>query len=232
MKKIAMLLSIALFFSISFGATEKMEYEKTYLPKLKGYKERVVNAEKGIKEQETKIAGLNKEIADTEASTENVWNEIYTLVASDKAGVASFRETLNSLEKSVRSFGALPNEEMYKRKAELDAFEAKLNEFKTDKRSALTEFVNKIAGIERNVKSIRSSIVVPYVTSYVVKKGDSLWKISGKNDIYNDPFKWTDIYKANKETIKGWQSKYNAQLKEGQQEADLIYPEQEFTIPR
>jgi nucleoid-associated protein YgaU len=68
--------------------------------------------------------------------------------------------------------------------------------------------------------------------SYVVQRGDNLWKISGKSDIYDDPFKWTDIYKANKETISSWQRKYNAVLKEGQEEADLIYPDQEFTIPR
>jgi hypothetical protein len=68
--------------------------------------------------------------------------------------------------------------------------------------------------------------------SYITKVLEHCsWKISGKNDIYNDPFKWTDIYKANKETISSWQRKYNAVLKEGQEEADLIYPDQEFTIP-
>lgn len=233
MKKIAMLLSIALLFSVCFGEEEqKMEYEKDYLPQLKVWKDRADVADKGIKEQEAKIAELNSQIESTKTETDNVWNEIYALVGSDKAGIEEYRNQLADLEKSVRAFGALPNEEMYKRKAELDQFEEQLKQIGTDKRSSLTEFMNKIASIERNIKSVRSSIVVPYVTSYVVKKGDSLWKISGKNDIYNDPFKWTDIYKANKETIRSWQSKYNAQLKEGQQEADLIYPEQEFTIPR
>lgn len=35
---------------------------------------------------------------------------------------------------------------------------------------------------------------------YVVKKGDSLWKIAGK--VYGNPLKWHRIYKANKDKIK------------------------------
>ena len=37
-------------------------------------------------------------------------------------------------------------------------------------------------------------------TKYVVKKGDSLWKIAGK--VYHNPLKWPRIYRANKEKIK------------------------------
>ena len=37
-------------------------------------------------------------------------------------------------------------------------------------------------------------------TKYIVKKGDSLWKIAGK--VYHNPLKWPRIYKANKDKIK------------------------------
>ena len=37
-------------------------------------------------------------------------------------------------------------------------------------------------------------------TEYVVKKGDSLWKIAGK--VYHNPLKWVKIYNANKAKIK------------------------------
>jgi nucleoid-associated protein YgaU len=52
--------------------------------------------------------------------------------------------------------------------------------------------------------------------TYTVVKGDSLWKISGKQAVYNDPFLWPVIYKANRTQIK---------------DADLIYPKQVFNIP-
>jgi nucleoid-associated protein YgaU len=37
-------------------------------------------------------------------------------------------------------------------------------------------------------------------TKYVVKKGDSLWRIAGK--VYGNPLKWPRIYRANKDQIK------------------------------
>jgi LysM repeat protein len=53
--------------------------------------------------------------------------------------------------------------------------------------------------------------------TYVVKKGDSLWAIAKKKNIYNDPFLWPVIFDANKGKIK---------------KANLIYPGQKLKIPR
>jgi len=53
--------------------------------------------------------------------------------------------------------------------------------------------------------------------NYTVMRGDSLWAISGKSDIYGNPYQWPLIYKANRDKIK---------------DADLIYPGQVFSIER
>lgn len=53
--------------------------------------------------------------------------------------------------------------------------------------------------------------------SYQVNRGDNLWDISGKDDIYANPYQWPLIYKANRSQIK---------------DADLIYPGQTFDIDR
>jgi len=50
---------------------------------------------------------------------------------------------------------------------------------------------------------------------YQVEKGDCLWTIAGKEEIYNDSFQWPLIFKANRDLIK---------------DPDLIYPSQGFTI--
>ena len=50
---------------------------------------------------------------------------------------------------------------------------------------------------------------------YTVVRGDSLWRISGRPEIYNNPYQWPLIYKANADQIR---------------DADLIYPGQVFTI--
>jgi nucleoid-associated protein YgaU len=57
----------------------------------------------------------------------------------------------------------------------------------------------------------------PANDSYEVKRGDSLWGISGQPRIYGNPYAWPLIYKANSAKIK---------------DADLIYPKQNFDINR
>ena len=52
---------------------------------------------------------------------------------------------------------------------------------------------------------------------YVVQRGDNLWDISGKDQVYGNPYQWPLIYKANRDKIR---------------DADLIYPGQEFAIDR
>ena len=53
------------------------------------------------------------------------------------------------------------------------------------------------------------------VDSYSVVRGDNLWDISGKGQVYADPYQWPLIYKTNRDKIK---------------DADLIYPGQVFDI--
>jgi nucleoid-associated protein YgaU len=57
----------------------------------------------------------------------------------------------------------------------------------------------------------------PYPTNHIVIKGESLWWIAEYKQIYNDPFQWPLIYKANRSKIK---------------DPDLIYPGQDFRIMR
>jgi len=52
---------------------------------------------------------------------------------------------------------------------------------------------------------------------YAVQRGDTLWGISAREQIYHDPFMWPLIYKANSQQIR---------------DPDLIFPRQIFVIPR
>lgn len=53
--------------------------------------------------------------------------------------------------------------------------------------------------------------------SHTVSKGECLWWIAEYQQIYNDPFMWPLIYKANRDQIDN---------------PDLIYPGQTFSVPR
>ena len=54
-------------------------------------------------------------------------------------------------------------------------------------------------------------------SSWKIYKGECLWTISSYPEIYNDPFQWPKIYRANTDQIK---------------DPDLIYPNQILRIPR
>lgn len=81
-----------------------------------------------------------------------------------------------------------------KAKSELDAANALLAE------------MEQLLGIGGKAASTDGSV-------YVVKKGDNLWYIAGKQ--YSNPFMWPIIYWTNQQKIK---------------DPDLIFPKQEFNI--
>lgn len=47
---------------------------------------------------------------------------------------------------------------------------------------------------------------------YEVKKGDNLWKIAARKDVYANPFMWIKIFTANKDVIKKQNSIYPGQI--------------------
>jgi nucleoid-associated protein YgaU len=53
--------------------------------------------------------------------------------------------------------------------------------------------------------------------TYAVVSGDSLWAISGKPEVYGNPYQWPLIYKANSDKIR---------------DADLIHPGQQFAVDK
>ncbi len=60
-------------------------------------------------------------------------------------------------------------------------------------------------------------LFVPGLDDYKVYSGDCLWKIASYISVYGDASMWPKIYEANKDKIKN---------------PNLIYPNQEFVIPR
>lgn len=84
-----------------------------------------------------------------------------------------------------------------------------------DQANLAVEQYQKEQQMDRGLRFQKSSSGSGAAGSYQVVRGDSLWKISGKPEIYSDPYQWPLIYKTNADKIK---------------DADLIFPGQQFAI--
>lgn len=68
---------------------------------------------------------------------------------------------------------------------------------------------------EETPEEVKAAPVASSDSNYQVERGDSLWGISGKAEVYANPYQWPLIYKKNTNKIE---------------DADLIYPGQVFSI--
>lgn len=160
------------------------------------------NLEKQQAELQNDINNLKEQNANMR-TWEACQEELYALVGATKEDVDAFRMQVGQLEGKIRRKEG-PKEE---RQKELDAL-------KKNKISALPEFFNKVhVQLQRDLDAWQDA---PTEKQYTVVKGDCLWNIAKKKDIYDNAFAWTKIYQSNKDQIKN---------------PDLIYPKQVFKVP-
>lgn len=157
----------------------------------------------------SEIATLQKDIENLNTvkaglqDPEQCIDELYALVGATRSDVDNFRNAVNELD------GKIKRKESPKADRQAD-----LNALKMNKISALPEFFDKVHN--KMQKALDEWIDAPPVISYNVVKGDCLWNIAKKKEHYGNGFAWPVIYKANREKIKN---------------PDLIYPNQQFSIP-
>jgi len=212
----ALVISLTMLFSISSFAQEKMTMEE-YNVKLSEYQKREAEAKAELGKCEAETETLKQQISQTDEEIAQTWSEIYTLLGTDEAGVKEFRSALNDLESQVDALAGLSPEELFKRRAEIDQLQKLLDEHKSSNIGLLSEMQDKLATIEGKIARLRASLPKADFDEYTVVKGDYLWKIAGKQDIYADPYQWMRIYTYNIDQIKN---------------PDLIHPDQIFKIQR
>ncbi len=102
---------------------------------------------------------------------------------------------------------------------EADQKVAALTQTVADKESELASMDAKIAELQAKVSDLEAKLAAKRAKpeTYTVERGDCLYKISGKEKVYNDPLKWPRLYRANRDKIK---------------DPDLIYPGWVLVVPR
>ncbi len=198
------------------SAQEKMSMDE-YKQQLAEWQKREADAKAAIAGVDTEIDALKKQVGELDQQIATEWDNIYSMLGTDRAGVDAYRSQLKALESEVDGMMALSPEELFKRRAEIDALQARLDEMKKSKIATLTEMQDAIAVVEGKITQLRGRMPAAVYSEYNVEKGDYLWRISGKKDIYADPYQWMRLYSYNRDQIK---------------DPDLIYPNQTFKVQR
>lgn len=209
-------LAVSLLPLNTFGQERKIKMDE-YNVMLADYQQREAAAKAKMDACNTNKGNVQGEIASLDQDIKNEWNEIYGMLGTDAAGVEAYRQALNQLERQVDGLGSVSSEELFQRRNEIKEIEMKLEEHKANKIYALTEMQDKVATIEGKLTRVKSRMPKSVYDDYNVVRGDYLWKISKKDDIYGDPMQWMKIYTYNRDMIK---------------DPDLIYPDWVLKIPR
>ncbi len=125
-----------------------------------------------------------------------------------------------SLAKEMAASARIQADQAIKETREL----AKQTQEKTDMILAkVDEAIRRVRNLEKRLgekATIKFKSTGLYETKaknvYEVKEGDSLWRIAGYKNVYDDPGKWRKIFEANKDKIG---------------DVALIYPGQKLVIP-
>jgi len=219
--KLQTLLPLLLMFSMTLGfnsaiAADKMTYED-YQIQLQGYNDRESKANDAIAAEQAIIDSLRGRIDEIRDQITATWDEIYRLLNVTAAQVQAFLEEIAVLEGKVDELSRLSPEMLLDRAAELDDRAEDIAELQANPIALLSEPRSRLNRLATRIDALKRSLPKPKHDMYQVLRGDYLWKISGKREIFNDPWKWMRIYSANRDEIKN---------------PDLIYPDQRLRIPR
>lgn len=207
---------LILLLSSNVFAADKMTFEE-YQSRLMAFQERENKARDAIASEQSAIDELRAQIAAIEAQIKSVWDEIYAMIGVDQQALDEFDAIVDALENRVNSLARLSPSQLLDRANELDELADEITTAMDHKAAMLSENLNRLQQLATRVERLKSSLPKPQHDMYSVVRGDYLWRISGKQNIYSDPMKWMRIYSANREDIK---------------DPDLIYPDQRLRIPR
>ncbi len=146
------------------------------------------------------------------ALAEQAISEAKAANAEAKAANAEWRDTGKIIEQAEEKLAA----------GDYEAAIALANKAKAQAEQAVAQaaeenqkFLNANAAAAAMDDSSSRGAAAGRVSSYSVVRGDNLWNISGKDEVYADPYQWPLIYKTNRDKIK---------------DADLIHPGQVLDI--
>ena len=186
-------------------------------------------ADSTIKFRQSEISGLKSDISKAQADAQKAnadlqqrmadntkcRESLYAMLGSDRNGYNAYREQLSRDEQELAALRAMSPQQQGEAKARIDALEAQIRSMRGNKLVLIPDHMHRVQMLSIGFIQMKHSMV-PANSMYTVgtwrKDRDCLWNIAKKPDIYNDPFAWPKIWRANMDKIHnpdiiqpGWQ---------------------------
>lgn len=211
---------LALAFVIGLSSVAQAQEDKMtrdeYVAQMADLQQRETAAQQQIEVLNGQIADLNDQLSSTDSAIADLNDQIRTLVDASESQIEAFGNRLEAIVGQLEGLLSLAPEVLIQRRGEAKALAAEVEDMRANKISAIPQMADKLAQIDALLGQINARIAQPVTIDYTVERGDNLWKIAKKETVYDDPYMWPRIYRANKEQIK---------------DPDMIFPEQTLAVP-
>ena len=219
MKLMSLILMVLIGSSFLFGQSynyEEMDMDQ-YNALLQEWQGRLDAAQKAITDEDTRLADATKCNEETQAAIDKEWDEIFAALGSSREENEEFKKQIASLRSDCNAMLSMTPDEIYRRKNEIPALKERLAEMRANNLALLSENEAGLNSIESLIMQVEEKGKPAEPDTYTVMRGDYLWRIADKSDIYGDAYAWMRIYSSNTDQIK---------------DPDMIHPDQIFRIPR
>jgi len=186
-------------------------------------------ADSTIRFRQNEITGLKSDISKAQADAQKASSDmqmrmadvnrcresLYSMLGTDRNGYNSYREQLGRDEQELAALRAMSPQQQGEAKARIDALETRIRALRDNKLVLIPDHMRRVQTVSTGFIQMKRGMV-PANMMYTVgtwrKDRDCLWNIAKKPDIYNDPFAWPKIWRANMDKIHnpdiiqpGWQ---------------------------
>ena len=186
-------------------------------------------ADSTIKLRQSEISGLKSDLATAQAGAQKAnadlqqrmadnskcRDALYAMLGTDRNGYNAYREQLARDEQELAALRQMSPADQAAAKTRVDALEAQIRSLRDNKLVLIPDHKSRVQTLSTNFMQMKRGMV-PANMMYTVgtwrKDRDCLWNIAKKPEIYNDPFAWPKIWRANMDKIHnpdviqpGWQ---------------------------
>jgi nucleoid-associated protein YgaU len=159
------------------------------------------------------IDALKKTNSEKDAAVVKAEEDLYSSVGSTKSGVADFRKKFEAVEKTIN-----------KREGKKEDAEKMFAEIEASRIKCLPEFYDRYKKMKAGLDAWSD---VKKEAGYTVVKGDCLYKIAGKKEIYNNVHLWPVLWEANEKGVVSAPPRVPKTIKN----PHWIYPGQVLKVP-